>query len=99
MVGMQRLHGVGPEVRVAMPVIRQRCEEIGRDPASLRVSVHLWWKTPAVAASGQARVDHLAAYRETGVQRVMALLQDSAKEDEALERFATDARAAGATLA
>ena len=31
------------ELRDALPVIRGRCEEIGRDPATLRVSVHLFW--------------------------------------------------------
>ena len=29
-------------VAAALPVIRARCEEIGRDPATLPVSVHLW---------------------------------------------------------
>ena len=28
----------------ALEVIAQRCEEIDRDPATLRVSVHLWWE-------------------------------------------------------
>ena len=94
------LDGLSPaEVRTALPVIAARCEEIGRDPASLRISVHMWWKTPVVAEPGQARVDHLGAYRELGVHRVMALLQEAAQEDAALELFAADARAAGATLA
>ena len=38
------LDGMSPdEVAAALPIIRSRCEEIGRDPASLRISVHLWW--------------------------------------------------------
>ena len=35
--------GMSPdEVAEALPVIRGRCEEIGRDPATLPVSVHIW---------------------------------------------------------
>ncbi|MGZ6296704.1 MAG: TIGR03560 family F420-dependent LLM class oxidoreductase [Candidatus Limnocylindrales bacterium] len=90
--------GLSPaELAAALPVIRTRCEEIGRDPATLRVSVHLWWGD--APGPGQARVDLLGAYRELGIARVMELLQDSARGDEALERFAQDARAAGLTLA
>jgi F420-dependent oxidoreductase-like protein len=82
------------ELRNAMPVIRSRCEEIGRDPATLKVSVHLWWGN--AAAPGAERVERLAAYADLGVSRVMTLLRDSADGDEALERLAEDARAAGA---
>ena len=75
------------------PVIRSRCEEIGRDPATLPVSVHLWGEQ--LARSGASRVDLLAGYRELGVSRVMGLVRDSARSDEALESLAEDARAAG----
>lgn len=93
------LDGMSPaEVREALPVIASRCEEIGRDPASLRLSVHLWWGMPEMQASGRRRVDHLAAYRELGVDRVMTLVRASAESDEALEALADDGRAAGATF-
>jgi hypothetical protein len=36
-------------VAKALPVIRARCEEIDRDPAGLRVAVHLWGEPAAVA--------------------------------------------------
>src|SRR5919197_5768239 len=37
------LDGMSPaEVAEALPVIRSRCEEIDRDPETLRISVHLW---------------------------------------------------------
>jgi F420-dependent oxidoreductase-like protein len=87
------------EVDEALPVIASRCEEIDRDPASLPVSVHLWWRMPELAAPGQRRIDHLAGYRERGVSRVMTLVQASADTDEALESLASDARAAGIELA
>ena len=38
------LDGLSPdEVRDALPTIRDRCEEIDRDPGSLAVIVHVWW--------------------------------------------------------
>jgi F420-dependent oxidoreductase-like protein len=85
------------EVADALPTIRRRCEEIGRDPATLPVSVHLW--TQDIAAPGQARVDRLAGYRELGLSRAIGLIQASATDDEALPRFVEDARAAGVELA
>jgi F420-dependent oxidoreductase-like protein len=87
------------EVDDALPIIRSRCEEIGRDPASLPVSVHLWTGMPEMQSAGQRRVDHLAGYRERGVSRVMHLVQASTDGDEALELLAADARAAGCELA
>ncbi|MCC7368385.1 MAG: TIGR03560 family F420-dependent LLM class oxidoreductase [Chloroflexi bacterium] len=94
------LDGLSPdEVRDALPTIRARCEEIGRDPASLAVSVHAWWGEPAWHTPGQGRVELLRAYAELGVSRVMGLLQASATSDEALAALSADARAAGLELA
>ena len=88
------LDGLSPrEVADALPVIRARCEEIDRDPATLPVSVHVWWgdyDTP-----GAGRVDLLAGYRDQGVSRVMGLVQASAATDEALEALIEDATTAG----
>ncbi|HEY8869265.1 MAG TPA: TIGR03560 family F420-dependent LLM class oxidoreductase [Candidatus Limnocylindrales bacterium] len=89
--------GMSPdEVAESLPIIRSRCEEIGRDPATLRVSVHLWWGS--APRPGQERVDILARYEELGVSRVIELLRDSTTSDEALPSFADDARAAGLEL-
>ncbi len=84
----------------ALPVIRQRCEEIGRDPETLKVSAHIWAGSDWAQGEhpGQRRVDLLGAYRELGVSRVMMLLRSSAESDDALPAFAEDARAAGANL-
>jgi alkanesulfonate monooxygenase SsuD/methylene tetrahydromethanopterin reductase-like flavin-dependent oxidoreductase (luciferase family) len=91
------LDGLTPaEVKDALPTIRARCEEIGRDPASLSVSVHVWWEQ--LVASGAARSDMIAAYRDLGISRVIALVRDSADSDEALEGWAQDCRSAGAEL-
>lgn len=92
------LDGLSPaEVVEALPVIAARCEEIGRDPATLPVSVHLW--AEAISASGTGRIERLAEYREAGISRVMGLVREAARTDEALESLIEDARAAGVDLA
>ena len=92
--------GLSPdELREALPVIHSRCEEIGREPDSLSVSVHVWWGTPAWRAAGSRRQELLAAYQDLGVSRVMGLLPESAEDDGALDALAKDARAAGVELA
>lgn len=86
------------EVRSALPIIRQRCEEIGRDPDSLRVSVHLWWES-LDEPTGRQRVDMVAAYRELGISRLIGMIRGSAESNEALAAWAEDCRAGGAVLA
>ena len=85
------------EIHEAKPVIASRCEEIGRDPASLRVSVNI--SRYVLGEAGASRIELLAAYRDVGVDRVMGLLQESAISDEPLESLAADAAAAGCRLA
>jgi F420-dependent oxidoreductase-like protein len=80
----------------ARPVIASRCEEIGRDPATLRLSVNI--SRYVLRDPGAARIDLLAAYREVGVDRVMGLIQECAVSDEPLESLAADAAAAGCHL-
>ncbi len=91
------LDGLAPdEVAAALPTIRARCEEIGRDPASLALSVHLWGEQ--IADPGQARVDRLGGLAELGVARAMGLVRSSPRDDDALPRFVEDARAAGVEI-
>jgi alkanesulfonate monooxygenase SsuD/methylene tetrahydromethanopterin reductase-like flavin-dependent oxidoreductase (luciferase family) len=82
------------EIEDAKAVLAQRCHEIGRDPATLRLSVHIWWES--LESEDQERL--LRAYAHAGVDRVMALVRPSASDDAALERFRDHARAAGARL-
>jgi alkanesulfonate monooxygenase SsuD/methylene tetrahydromethanopterin reductase-like flavin-dependent oxidoreductase (luciferase family) len=81
------------EVEAALPVIRSRCEEIGRDPASLRVSVHIWGRPDAVA--GAARRERLREYRDLGVARVMLQGFGAVSDPGLLERIADDCAAVG----
>ncbi len=84
------------EIVANRPVIASRCQEIGRDPATLRVSVNIG--RPQSSPEGAERVDLLRRYVDAGVDRVMTLIQASADDDGALERFAEDCVAAGAEL-
>ncbi len=91
--------GLSPdELREAMPTIRSRCEEIGRDPDSMAVSVHVWWGTDEWRDGGEPRRELLGAYSDIGVSRVIGLLQASAASDDALDELATDCRAADVEL-
>jgi F420-dependent oxidoreductase-like protein len=86
-----------PEEIVAnRSVIASRCEEVGRSPATLRLSVNIGREASAV--EGAPRVDLLRRYVDAGVDRVMTLVRASASDDGALERFAADCRAAGCDL-
>ncbi len=80
-------------VAQALPVIGARCEEIGRDPGSLRVSVHI--SRHDKVAPGAERIDRLARYRELGVARTMEFLPAAARDDEALASYADDMARAG----
>ena len=92
------LDGLSPdETRAALPVIASRCEEVDRDPATLRISIHVNWADAARA--GERRREMLAAYRDLGVARVMVFQRRAAKGDEALESLAEDVRAVGLPLA
>ena len=92
------LDGLSPaEVAEALPVIRRRCEEIDRDPASLPVSVHIW--SEHFESGGARRVAELGAYRDLGVSRIMGMVKASVDTDEALETLAADVREAGVELA
>ena len=82
------------EMADATQVIAARCMEIGRDPATLRVSVHIWWE----ALEREDPVRLLESYRASGVSRVMALVRRSAGDHEALATFRDAAIAAGASL-
>jgi F420-dependent oxidoreductase-like protein len=84
------------EVVAARPVIASRCEELGRDPATLRLSVNIGRE--GTMREGDVRVDMLRRYADAGVDRVMTLLTASADDDGALERFAEDCVAAGCEL-
>ena len=90
--------GMSPaDVAEALPVIRSRCEEIGRDPDTLAISVHIWKED--VPKEPRVMEQLLADYAAHGVDRVMTLVPGSWDSDEPLEMFAAAARASGAEMA
>jgi F420-dependent oxidoreductase-like protein len=76
-----------------LPIVRRRCEEIGRDPATLRVS--LYSRDDDVRPVGQARVDILGAFAALGLDRIVCFPSRWDLSLEAQESFAADCRAAG----
>lgn len=82
------------EVEAALPVIMARCEEIGRDPATLRVSVHLWG-TPADVAPGQQRRDRLRDYANLGLSRTILQGFAGIRDEAVLDAIAEDCAAVG----
>jgi F420-dependent oxidoreductase-like protein len=79
-----------------LPIIASRCEEIGRDPASLRVS--LYCRDEAVRSPGQERIDFVASLRELGLARLVAFPGRWSVESEAQVSLAEDVEAAGVVL-
>ncbi len=84
------------EVGEARPVIDSRCDEVGRSPRTLRLSVNVGRSQSA--PEGRPRVDLLRAYADAGVDRVMTMIRASAADEGALERFADDCARAGCDL-
>ena len=82
------------EVEAALPIIASRCEELGRDPATLRVSVHLWG-TPADVAPGRERRDRLRAYEALGLSRTILQGFAGVRDERLLDGIAEDCAAVG----
>jgi F420-dependent oxidoreductase-like protein len=83
------------QVEDALPIIRRRCKEVGREPASLSVSVFLSW-TRFEAANDVAGL--FRSYQGLGLSRLMTLNRSAVVDDLALERLASAAEMAGLAL-
>ena len=83
-------------VREVLPTIRQRCEEADRDPASLRLSLHM--RREEARVLGARRIELLGGYADAGISRVQALLTTAPGDGEALASFAEDCRTAGVEM-
>ena len=84
------------QVREWLPIIRSRCEEIDRDPATLAVSAELWRDRPDTMH--RPRVEQLEELKELGLSCVQTYFPDAADSDEPIIAFAEDCRAAGLTM-
>ncbi len=88
---------LGPaEVAQRMAEVRDMCDVAGRDPASLRFSVYTLDED--FRDAGQARVDIIGAFAETGVDRIVCFPTKYAPTTDAQASFAEDCLAAGLTL-
>ena len=85
------------EIAADLPTIRSRCEEIGRDPATLKLSIYA--SDEEMAAPGQARVDLIGKYAQVGLSRLVGFPTRWDPTADAQARFAEDCRAAGIGLA
>ena len=82
------------EVARALPVIAERCTEIGRDPASLRVSVYVWGR-PAQVSPGRERRDRIREFEGLGIDRLILQGFAEVAQPGVLESIADDASALG----
>jgi F420-dependent oxidoreductase-like protein len=80
-------------VEQALPVIAARCREVGRDPDTLRVSIHIWG--PASAEPGSARRVRLRQYIDLGLDRAILQAYAAVKDPSVLEAIAEDCEATG----
>ncbi len=85
------------DVAARMVDVRRRCEEQGRDPATMRFS--LYERDERMRDAGQARVDRIGRFAEIGLDRLVAFPTRFAPTLEAQAAFAEDCRAAGISLA
>ena len=81
------------EVERALPVIRQRCEEVGRDPTTLRVSVHVWGR-PSTSAGPERRA-RLREYADLGLSRTILQGFGAIGDPHLIESIADDCDALG----
>jgi len=84
------------EIAGRMVEVRQRCEEEGRDPATLRFSLYM--RDEDARDAGPARVDVIGRLAGIGLNRLVAFPTRWSPTLEAQAAFADDCRAAGVEL-
>jgi hypothetical protein len=85
------------EVAIRMAAVRERCASESRDPATLRFSMYVLDEN--MRHAGQERIDTLAGFVETGLDRIVCFPTRWSPTVEAQAAFAEDCRAAGVELA
>jgi F420-dependent oxidoreductase-like protein len=85
------------EIPGLMATARQRCEEIDRDPATLRLSMYV--ADQEVQEPGQRRADTIASLAGMGLDRLVAFPTRYGATQEVQAAFAEDVRKAGIELA
>ena len=85
------------EVAVRIAEAHAKCEQAGRDPATLRFSIYV--SDEDMRYPGQERVDALGAYRGIGLERLVCFPTRWDPTTDAQAAFAEDCRSAGLDLA
>jgi len=90
------------KIEAALPVIRERCEEVGRAQESLAISVFIWGEAANVAA-GPERRQRFRDYEGLGLARVIvqgfALVKDPHVIDDVIEDAVAVGLLSGAAVA
>jgi alkanesulfonate monooxygenase SsuD/methylene tetrahydromethanopterin reductase-like flavin-dependent oxidoreductase (luciferase family) len=82
------------QIEDALPVIRARCAEVGRDPATLAISVHVWGAAGDVRP-GPERRQRLRDFESLGLRRAIVQGFAAAQDPRALDDLVEDAIAVG----
>ena len=82
------------EIEAALPTIAARCEEVGREPSTLRVSVHIWGAAGDVLPGAERR-QRLRDYASLGLSRAIVQGFAAAADPHALDSLVEDCDAAG----
>jgi F420-dependent oxidoreductase-like protein len=82
------------EIEAALPIIASRCQEIGREPSTLRVSVHIWGAAGDVRPGAERR-QRLRDYASLGLSRAIVQGFAAAADPHALDSLVEDCVAVG----
>ena len=82
------------QVEAALLVIASRCEEVGRDPATLAVSVHIWGEAGDVQPGAERR-QRLRDYAALGLSRAIVQGFAAVRDEHALDDVVEDCLAVG----
>ncbi len=85
------------EIAERRPEIERACEEFGRDPGTLRISVYI--RDEDARDPGQRRIDVIGSYAEAGLDRIIGFPTRWNPTAEAQAAFAEDCAKAGVPLA
>ena len=79
-----------------MTEVKARCEELGRDPATLRFSMYTLDED--FTEPGQKRVDLVGQFKESGLDRIVCFPTKYDPSTDSQAAFAADVRSAGVAL-
>jgi alkanesulfonate monooxygenase SsuD/methylene tetrahydromethanopterin reductase-like flavin-dependent oxidoreductase (luciferase family) len=82
------------QIEAAIPVIHARCAEVGRDPATLSVSVHVWGAAGDVRP-GPERRQRFRDFAGLGLRRAIVQGFAAAQDPRALDDLVEDGLAVG----